>query len=145
MVWKLDRDALVSQTSSTWGLGSISHRTPNHTNYIFNPNGGQGTFAYVVDSGIRTTHTEFEDRAFLGYNAFPDTEFVDRLGHGTHVSATIAGKTYGVAKKATLIAVRVFDTGEVRYAPLSNPKPAPPLPFLRYLPPFYRPRPQPPR
>ncbi|KAK0649633.1 subtilisin-related protease [Cercophora newfieldiana] len=110
MVWELDK-TFVTQSSSTWGLGSISHRAPNSTEYVYHPSGGEGTFAYVVDSGIRTTHTEFEGRAFLGYNAYPDTEFVDIIGHGTHVSGTIAGKTYGVAKKATLIAVRVFDTG----------------------------------
>jgi oryzin len=116
MIWELDAP-FVTQSSSTWGLGSISHRAPNSTEYIYHPSGGQDTFAYVVDSGIRTTHTEFEGRAFLGYNAYPETDFVDNIGHGTHVAGTIGGKTFGVAKKTTLIAVRVFDTGSV--CPLS--------------------------
>ncbi|KAK0611827.1 peptidase S8/S53 domain-containing protein [Immersiella caudata] len=112
MIWHLD-STFVTQAASTWGLGSISHREPGHTNYIYHPSAGQGTFAYVIDSGIRTTHSEFEGRAYLGYNAMPETPFVDSLGHGTHVAGTIGGKTYGVAKKTTLIAVRVFDIDEV--------------------------------
>src|SRR4051812_9842209 len=67
MVWTLD--AVTTQSPSTWGLGAISHRTPNHTTYLYNAGGGAGTFAYVVDSGIRATHAEFEGRASLGYIA----------------------------------------------------------------------------
>ena len=56
---------------------------------------------------MRTTHREFEGRASLGYTAFPG-DTVDTIGHGTHVSGTIAGKTYGVAKGASVIGVKVF-------------------------------------
>jgi oryzin len=49
----------------------------------------------------------------LGYNAYPGAEFVDANGHGTHCAGTIAGKEYGVAKRANLIAVKVFHTGSV--------------------------------
>ncbi|KAH8637086.1 hypothetical protein IG631_08921 [Alternaria alternata] len=65
------------------------------------------TYSYVVDSGIRTTHAEFEGRASWGYNAI-DTVNADAFGHGTFVAGVIGAKTYGVAKKTNLIAVKVF-------------------------------------
>ncbi|KAK4185612.1 putative serine protease with a subtilisin domain [Podospora australis] len=119
MVWPLltvptstTRRDLTMQSGAPWGLGSISHRAPNFTDYIYDPSAGEGTYAYVIDTGLRTTHVEFEGtRGTLGYNAYPDSEFVDQIGHGTHVAGTLAGKAYGVAKKATVVAVKVFDYG----------------------------------
>ncbi|KAK4665202.1 Suppressor of the cold-sensitive snRNP biogenesis mutant brr1-1 [Podospora pseudopauciseta] len=106
---------LTTQKDAPWGLGSISHRAPNSTDYIYDSRGDavDGYTAYVVDTGIRTTHNEFEGgRAIFGYNAYPDADSdEDNIGHGTHVSGTIAGKTYGVAKKARVVAVKVFDWG----------------------------------
>ncbi|XXG97977.1 [Pyruvate dehydrogenase [acetyl-transferring]]-phosphatase 1, mitochondrial [Hypoxylon texense] len=84
---------------------------PNHTDYVYDSKAGEGTYAYIIDSGLLTTHEEFEGRAFLGYNAV-DGEFVDDSGHGTHVAGTIGGKTYGVAKKANLISVKIFENGQ---------------------------------
>ncbi|KAF9772228.1 hypothetical protein IL306_010068 [Fusarium sp. DS 682] len=96
----------TTQRPSTWGLGSISHRTPHWSEYIYDPSAGSGTYAYVIDTGININHTEFQGRASLGYNAYPGAEFVDANGHGTHCAGTIAGKEYGVAKRANLIAVK---------------------------------------
>ncbi|KAK0662113.1 peptidase S8/S53 domain-containing protein [Cercophora samala] len=112
------RQSLTTQKDAPWGLGSISHRAPNTTDYIYDGRGegADGYTAYVVDTGIRTTHNEFADgqRAIFGYNAYPDaSNDDDNIGHGTHVSGTIAGKTYGVAKKAKVVAVKVFDWGSV--------------------------------
>jgi oryzin len=101
----------VTQASSRWGLGSLSHRTANFNEYIYDDSAGAGMFAYVVDTGLNTAHQDFGGRAKLGYNAYPGVKFVDANGHGTHVAGTIAGKIYGVAKKATVISVKVFDTG----------------------------------
>uniref|UniRef100_A0A8H7NGM5 Peptidase S8/S53 domain-containing protein n=1 Tax=Bionectria ochroleuca TaxID=29856 RepID=A0A8H7NGM5_BIOOC len=94
-----------------WHLGSISHRAENSTEYIYDDSAAEGTFAYVVDSGIRWSHEEFERRASFGYNAVNGSENVDWTGHGTHVASILAGKTYGVAKKATVIDVKVFHWG----------------------------------
>lgn len=110
-VWELYE--LTTQADAPWGLGRISHKTENSTDYVYDTEGGVGTYAYIIDTGLLTTHTEFAGRASLGYNAYPNSEFVDLIGHGTHVAGTIGGQTYGVAKQASLISVRVFDTGSV--------------------------------
>ena len=115
MVWTLN--ALVTQSDTPWGLGSISHRAPNSTDYIYDDTAGTGTYAYIIDTGLYTEHNEFEGRAQLGYNAYPGSEFVDNHGHGTHTAGTIGSRAYGVAKKATLISVKVFDWGSVRFPP----------------------------
>ncbi|KAI1087429.1 oryzin precursor [Rostrohypoxylon terebratum] len=103
----IDLTKHITQTNTTWGLGSISHRGINYTNYVYDSRAGQDTYAYILDTGILATHEEFEDRASLGYNAVGGP-FVDEVGHGTHVAGTIGGKTYGVAKKAKLISVKIF-------------------------------------
>ncbi|CBX96117.1 hypothetical protein IAQ61_001299 [Plenodomus lingam] len=101
--------ALVTQSSSTWGLGSISSRTRGATSYIYDDTAGAGTFSYIVDTGIRITHNDFEGRATWGFNAV-NTNNNDNQGHGTHVAGTVGGRTYGVAKRTNLIAVKVFET-----------------------------------
>ncbi|KAH7011293.1 peptidase S8/S53 domain-containing protein [Ilyonectria destructans] len=99
----------VTQSASTWGLGSISHRKPGYREYVYESSAGKGTWAYVVDTGVYTAHAEFEGRAFPGYNAVPNTKMADTNGHGTHCAGIIASKTYGVAKKAKIMAVKVLD------------------------------------
>jgi cerevisin len=74
---------------------------------INDPNGGDGVDVYVVDTGINTDHVEFEGRASWGKTILND-EDVDGNGHGTHCAGTIASSKYGVAKKANVIAVKVF-------------------------------------
>lgn len=74
---------------------------------MYDSRAGEGTFAYVVDSGIRITHDDFEGRAENAFTAFAGI-YTDIIGHGTHVSGTIGGKTYGVAKKTKLLNVKVF-------------------------------------
>ncbi|CAG9988585.1 unnamed protein product [Clonostachys byssicola] len=104
----IDVRANIKQTNAPWGLGSISHRTPNWSEYVYDDSAGATTWAYVVDSGVFIQHADFEGRAHLGYNAYPNVQFVDQLGHGTHCAGTIAGRVHGVAKKANIIAVKVF-------------------------------------
>ncbi len=75
---------------------------------------GAGVTAYVLDTGIRTTHSEFlagrTSRARVGFDGVADGHNgQDCHGHGTHVAGIIGGKTFGVAKKVNLVAVRVLD------------------------------------
>ena len=99
----------TTQTGATWGLDRIDQRNlPLSTTYTYDTT-GTGVTAYVIDSGILTAHQEFEGRASLGRDLVGTNGGQDCNGHGTHVAGTIGGKTYGVAKGVTLIAVRVFD------------------------------------
>lgn len=100
---------MVTQQHAPWGLGRISHRARNSPEYYYSDTAGQGVRVYVLDTGIRTSHADFGGRAVWGTNFVPNTPNWDEDGHGTHVAGTIAGKTYGVAKKATVVAVKVLD------------------------------------
>ncbi|KAJ4309647.1 Suppressor of the cold-sensitive snRNP biogenesis mutant brr1-1 [Fusarium piperis] len=105
---------VITQSPAPWGLGSISHRTPNWHEYRYDNSSGNGTWAYVLDTGVNCNHTEFGGRAHLGYNALPHTAFVDVNGHGTHCAGTIASREYGVVKNANVIAVKVFHDSSSR-------------------------------
>ena len=101
---------LVDQKHATEGLNLISHRKDLHKDdYEYDTSAGAGTYGYVVDTGINIHHVDFGGRASNGYNALKGIKFDDHFGHGTHVAGTIGSKTYGVAKKCNLIAVKVFD------------------------------------
>ena len=100
---------LTTQTGATWGLGSISHTDPDSTSYVYDTTAGSGVTVYVVDTGIYTDHSEFGGRAKWGANFISGSVNTDENGHGTHCSGTIAGSTYGVAKEANLVAVKVLD------------------------------------
>ena len=73
--------------------------------------------AYIIDTGIRTTHTEFGGRARRSAStpSATDRTAIDCNGHGTHVAGTVGGTTYGVAKGVTLVAVRVLDCSGSRH------------------------------
>jgi aqualysin 1 len=108
----IEQDARVSisttQTGATWGLDRIDQRSlPLNGTYTYTPTGA-GVRAYILDTGILTAHTQFAGRASVGYDAYGENG-QDCNGHGTHVSGTVGGSTYGVAKSVSLISVRVLD------------------------------------
>ncbi|ETS81797.1 hypothetical protein PFICI_06799 [Pestalotiopsis fici W106-1] len=104
--------ALQSQTNAPTGLVRLSHATAsgNATSqgYVFDDTAGSGITAYIVDTGILTTHDEYQGRATLEFNAVNNVD-TDENGHGSHVAGTIGGATFGVAKNVSLIGVKVLD------------------------------------
>ncbi|KAM4063805.1 subtilase family protein [Hirsutella rhossiliensis] len=101
-----------TEKQAPWGLARISHRDRlnfgSFNKYLFTSEGGEGVDAYVIDTGCNTEHVDFEGRAKWGKTIPQGDEDEDGNGHGTHCSGTIAGKKYGVAKKANVYAVKVL-------------------------------------
>ncbi|KXJ97256.1 peptidase S8/S53 domain-containing protein [Microdochium bolleyi] len=102
--------ALTTQSSPPWGLAAISNSPPVAANagYKYDSTAGAGTFSYIVDSGIRLTHNEFQGRAVAGFTVGGTTN----QRHGTLVAAIVGGATYGVAKKTTVVDVQVMKSDE---------------------------------
>ncbi|KAI5925832.1 peptidase S8/S53 domain-containing protein [Camillea tinctor] len=100
------------EKNAPWGLARISHRKQlsfgSYNKYFYAADGGEGVDVYVIDTGTNTEHVDFEGRAKWGKTIPAGDEDVDGNGHGTHCSGTIAGKKYGVAKKANVYAVKVL-------------------------------------
>jgi subtilisin family serine protease len=100
--------SVATGTAPSWGIDRINQRRrPLDSRYWANAN-GDGVNAYIVDSGIRASHTEFGGRARLAANVVGDGRSDDCLGHGTHVAGTLGGATVGVAPRVRIHAVRVF-------------------------------------
>ncbi|USP81715.1 uncharacterized protein yc1106_08989 [Curvularia clavata] len=106
---EIEKKAYVTQSSATWGIARLSSQSPGGSTYTYDSTAGAGTCAYVIDTGIYTAHPEFEGRATFLSNFAGDGSNTDGNGHGTHCAGTIGSKTYGVAKKTQLYAVKVLD------------------------------------
>lgn len=98
------------QTGATWGLDRVDQRSmplDGAYNYFAD---GSGSTVYIIDTGINFSHTEFGGRARAGVDEVTSGgTAADCNGHGTHVAGTVGGATYGIAKNAKLVAVRVLD------------------------------------
>jgi subtilisin family serine protease len=101
--------AFTTQTGATWGLDRIDQRTLPLSGTFTYTRTGAGVKAYVIDTGIRFSHSQFGGRAVTGYDAVDGGSADDCNGHGTHVAGTIGGSTYGVAKGVQLVGVRVLN------------------------------------
>jgi subtilisin family serine protease len=98
-----------TQNNATWGLDRIDQRNrPLNSTYVYNQT-GSGVHAYIIDTGIRSSHNEFSGRVGNGYDAIDGGAPDDCNGHGTHVAGTVGGTVYGVAKQVTLHGVRVLN------------------------------------
>ncbi|KAI2637488.1 peptidase S8/S53 domain-containing protein [Xylaria nigripes] len=100
--------AFATERNADWGLARISSDGPGSTTYKYDDVAGEGACAYIVDTGVEVDHPEFEGRATWASNQL-DNDDTDGNGHGTHVAGTIGSKTYGVAKKVSIFAVKVLD------------------------------------
>jgi subtilisin family serine protease len=102
--------AIGSQSNATWGIDRTDQRDlPLNSTYNYNVD-GTGVHAYIIDTGVRLTHSEFTGRMGTGYDAVTTGGNAnDCQGHGTHVAGTVAGTTYGIAKRATVHPVRVLN------------------------------------
>lgn len=102
--------ATAVQADPPWGVDRVDQRArPIDGTYTYDTDAA-GVTVYVLDTGIRASHTDFGGRVASGYTAIKDGRGTDDChGHGTHVAGTAAGARYGVAKAATLVPVRVLD------------------------------------
>eukprot|EP00188_Purpureofilum_apyrenoidigerum_P002150 Plantae.Rhodophyta-Purpureofilum_apyrenoidigerum.ctg22997.p1 GENE.Plantae.Rhodophyta-Purpureofilum_apyrenoidigerum.ctg22997~~Plantae.Rhodophyta-Purpureofilum_apyrenoidigerum.ctg22997.p1 ORF type:complete len:526 (-),score=50.64 Plantae.Rhodophyta-Purpureofilum_apyrenoidigerum.ctg22997:176-1699(-) len=109
----VNESACSGNDNSPYHLERLSSEDPIYSGlYKYNANAGDGVDIYVLDTGINIDHPDFEGRASIGVD-FTDSEGLDRDGHGSHVAGIAAGRTYGVAKKANVISVKVLsDSGE---------------------------------
>ncbi|KAI8065697.1 serine protease 1 [Gongronella butleri] len=113
----VEKDSMVYanelQRNAPWGLARVSHRNrlsfSTFNKYAYDQGAaGEGVKVYVIDTGINVEHVDFEGRAEWGQTIPSGDEDEDGNGHGSHCAGTIAGKTYGVAKKAEPVAVKVL-------------------------------------
>ncbi|KAH0594588.1 hypothetical protein MHUMG1_07422 [Metarhizium humberi] len=113
-----DRDVygfgIVEQPKASWNLGRIANRKRGIDKYVYDETAGEGTCAYVIDTGVDDTHPDFGGRA-KQIKSFVPGETTDGHGHGTHVAGILGSTTYGVAKQTRIFGVKVLDNNNQGY------------------------------
>jgi len=105
----VEKRAYTTENSAPWGISRLSSNSPGSSSYTYDSSAGVNTCVYVVDTGIDVSNPEFEGRATFAVNIVGDGQNTDGNGHGTHVAGIVGSKTYGVAKRTKLYAVKVLD------------------------------------
>ena len=113
-VARIERDGIVTVDGTeaptpSWGLDRIDQRNVPLDNSYTYPNDGTGVTAYIIDTGINSASSDFTGRLGTGADFVDNNPPDDCHGHGTHVAGTVGGTKYGVAKKVTIVAVRVLN------------------------------------
>lgn len=108
VAYLIDAEQEEISAVASWGLDRIDQRSLPLSNTYKAPEGPTTVHAYIVDSGIRSSHVEFTGRIGNGFSTISDPSLEDCLGHGTHVSGTVMGSTAGVFQKTVVHPVRVF-------------------------------------
>lgn len=109
---EVQKQTCLYQSDAPWALNDLDKYMPSSSgifSYKYNSLDGYDTIAYIIDSGIDSSHSDFEDRVIGGENLMhPGDSYTDLDGHGTAVASVIAGKKYGIAKQAKLYAYNIF-------------------------------------
>ncbi|MEL4356379.1 MULTISPECIES: S8 family peptidase [unclassified Luteococcus] len=108
--------AAETQVNPPLGLDRVDQKSSRPSRSYSSRMTGAGVTAYIIDSGINPSHTEFKGRVVSGPNLVnPGTAPRDCAGHGTHVAGILAGTRFGVAKKATIMPIKVLDCDGTGY------------------------------
>lgn len=107
--FRVSDEQVATQRNAPWGIVRVAGNTYPDSRYRYLLNSGQGVDIFVLDTGVETEHPEFEGRARWGLNLVSNSPNRDEHGHGTHCAGIAGGRTFGVTKRSSIVAVKVLD------------------------------------